>query len=142
MNRLIGIILVFVLAFGWSCAPKPPLERPKPKPETRPAPVTLGAPEEEETPERAASNALVEEGKTAFERGSLDRAGDVFQEAVSVDPTHGVPYYYLALVKMKSGEYGGVWGFLEKAEDLLARKPEWTAKLKSLREELEHEKQD
>jgi cytochrome c-type biogenesis protein CcmH/NrfG len=98
--------------------------------------------DDEESPERSASNSLMEEGKIILERGSLDRSGDLFQEAVSVDPTNGVAYYYLALVKFKGGEYGGVWRFLEKAESLLSKKPEWMAKLKELQAELERQKPD
>lgn len=131
--------MLAVIALSMACAPKTPPQHPKPKPETREPPVTLGEPEDLDTPERAASEALVEEGKVFLEKGMFDSAGDKFQEAISIDPSYGVPYYYMAHVKLKGGEYGGVWGFLEKAEELLAKNPEWTAKLKILREELEHD---
>src|SRR3989338_4988602 len=100
-----------------SCATRPGPKRPKAPPGSREPPVTRQA---EETPERRASNALIEQGTGILERGLYDRAADLFQEAVSVDPTNGAGYYYLALVKLKTGEYGGVEGFLEKAESLLA----------------------
>lgn len=89
-----------------------------------------------ERPERAASQALVEKGRPYLDRGSFDRAEDTFQEAVNVDPTNGVGFYYLALVKYRMGEYESVGNYLDKAEALLMKDRDWSKKIKALREEV------
>lgn len=94
------------------------------------------------TPQRAASNALVDNGNQALDQGQHDRAIDLFQEAVSVDPTNGAGYYYLALVKSRTGEYGGAWGYLEKAQSLLLGQAAWAPKLEELRKELSQTRLD
>lgn len=127
-------LVVSILILSASCAPKRKPEHPKLPPGSRRPPVT--APSEAETPERRAAEALVEEGIEALDRGLHDRAADLFQESVAVDPTNGVGYYYLALVKFKSGEYGEVWDFLEKAETLLRDEPGWIEKIEQLKQEV------
>lgn len=94
------------------------------------------------TPQRLASNALIENGNKALNQGQHDRAVDFFQEAVSVDATNGAGYYYLALVKSRTGEYGGAWDYLEKAQSLLSGQEEWTLKLEDLKKELNQTKPD
>ncbi len=132
IRSFLGILLVFFLA---SCAPKQKPAHPRLPPGTRVPPVTSPS-GSEISPEREASNAVIEEGKGLMERGQYDRAADRFQEAVAVDSTNGAAYYYGALVKTRSGEYGDAWGFLEKAEQLLAGDAAWTEKLQQLRDEL------
>ena len=133
-------VLLMVVIFLASCAPKAkpryPTTRPSEKPPegSREPPITT--PAEELTPERMASNSLIEEGEQALERGLNDRAADLFQQSITVDPTNGAGYYYLAFVKTKSGEYGEAWDLFEKAESLLSRDPDWTSKLDDLRQEL------
>ena len=90
-----------------------------------------------ESPERKASNALIDEGQKALALGLHDHAADLFQQSVTVDSTNGAGYYYLALVKMRSGEYGEVWGLLDKAQVLLASDPDWMAKIEELRQEMQ-----
>lgn len=131
MSRKALLLLVIFLSF---CAPKTKPKYPKPPPGSREPPVTQPA---EETPERMASSALIERGQEALEGGRHDQAADLFQEAVSVDPSNGVGYYYLALVKLRTGEYGEVWGLIEKAESLLGEEGEWPEKLETLKRELE-----
>ena len=128
------VLVLSILVLLTSCAPKRKPEYPKLPPGTRRPPVT--APSEAETPERRAAEALVDEGREALDRGLHDRAADLFQESVAVDPTNGVGYYYLALVKFKTGEYGEVWDFLEKAETLLRNDPDWIEKIEQLKQEL------
>lgn len=94
----------------------------------------------DESPERTASNSLVEEGEQALDHGFYDRSADFFQEAVKTDPSNGVGYYYLALVKFRTGEYGEVSGFLEKASALLANDTAWSEKIDSLRQDLQQQK--
>lgn len=135
MNRLASRMIVLCLVgFLAACAVKKKPERPKLPPGSREPPIT--APQQEETPERRASNALVEEGQTALGRGQYDQAADLFQESVTVDPTNGAGYYYLALVRFKTGEYGEAWDFLEKAETLLPSDPEWLERIELLKRDL------
>ncbi len=138
-----GIVVLAVLIILVSCAPKAkpryPATRPSEAPPgSREPPITSSG--EGLTAERTASNALIEEGEEALGRGLNDRAADLFQQSVTVDPTNGAGYYYLALVKTKSGEYGEAWGLFEKAESLLSQDPEWSSKLDELRQELQERK--
>jgi tetratricopeptide (TPR) repeat protein len=96
--------------------------------------------EEELTPQRAASNALVDDGEKVFNLGLYDRAADLFQEAVTVDSSNGAGYYHLALTKLRAGEYGEAEGLVEKAELLLGNQPDWTDRLEDLRRELSQKK--
>jgi tetratricopeptide (TPR) repeat protein len=130
--KIFLVLLTTVLLL--SCASKRKPERPKLPPGSREPPIS--APTEELTPERKASNALIDEGQQALDRGLYDRAADLFQESVAVDPTNGAGYYYLALVKLKAGEYGEAWDFTEKAETLLPKDSDWIEKIEALRQEL------
>lgn len=97
---------------------------------------------EEESPEREASNALIEQGQVSFQRGLYDQAAGTFQEAVTVDATNGAGYYWLALTKLRSGEYGEAEGLIEKALTLLSRRPEWAERLEELQREFHQNKPD
>lgn len=87
-------------------------------------------------PERGASDSLVEAGRVYLDQALYDRASDTFQEAANIDPTNGAAFYYLALVKSRTGDYDQVWDFLEKAEALLSGDEDWTERLESLRREV------
>ena len=100
-------------------------------------PPVKGNAASESTPERRASNDYLEQGQRVFNGGAYDRAADLFQEAVTVDPTNGAGYYFLALVKTKTGEYGEAAEFLEKAEALLPEDSEYKEKSNQLKEELQ-----
>ncbi len=97
---------------------------------------------EKMTPERSASNSLIEEGIVAYDRGLNDHSADLFQESINVDPTNGASYYYLTLVKVRSGEYGEAWGLIEKAELLFQQNPDWLAKVEEVKAELQQKKPD
>lgn len=135
MNQFLVLLLLISLA---ACAPRPRATHPKPPPGSREPPVV--AVPKEETAERVASNALIEEGVRSLDRGLYDRSADLFQESVTVDPSNGVGYYYLALVKTRTGEYGEVGGLLEKAESLLD--PSWRERLDELKEEFNQNRPD
>lgn len=124
--------------FGFGCAPKGKKpQRARPKPPTQQAPVGIeGQVEgEDESPERQASNALIEQGQVSFERGLYDQAAASFQEAVTVDAGNGAAYYWLALTNIRSGEYGEAEGLIEKALTLLSKRPEWAERLEELQRE-------
>lgn len=129
---LLNVFLAILLSFG--CAPKGPKpKRPRPKPPTQQAPVPIEG--DEESPERDASNAVIEEGKIDFESGYYDRAAASFREAVTIDAGNGAAYYWLALAKLRSGEYGEAEGLIEKAITLLSHRPEWAERLEELQRE-------
>lgn len=108
----------------------------------RKAPLSSAATSHEKSPERTASMALISQGEKSLETGLYGQAQDRFQEAVNIDPSNGVGYYDLAVVKFKTGEYGGVWGFLEKAEQLLLGSPDWTLKIEDMKREVQSYKPD
>lgn len=107
-------------------------------PGSRNPPVSKSS--EEMTPERKASDVLVEQGQAALNEGRYDHAADLFQESISVDPSNGIGYYSLAAVKFQSGEYGDVWNLLDKAELLLSNQPEMLEKIQTLRLEVQKQK--
>ena len=135
MKKIIFLLLVCVFA---SCAKgkKPPTHS-KPPVDSRSTPV--GASDGEDTAERMASEAIVDDGQRALQHGLYDNAADLFQQAVTVDPTNGEAYYYLALARVRSGEYGEAEGLIEKADQLLGAKPDWVLKLEELKREF-HQK--
>ncbi len=133
MRKFTLLLILFVVA----CAPKTKPQYPKRPPGAVPPPVTGTTEEQKESPERTASNALVDEGKVALNRGLYDHSADLFQQAVTIDPTNGAGYFYLAFAKVRGGEYGEAAGLLEKAKLLLGSNPLWTDKLQELRTELD-----
>jgi hypothetical protein len=124
-----------------SCAPKQgptTPHKPVPIPESRPPElVPESSPEEGDvmTPERQASDALIDDGERLESHGLYGRSADLFQEAVTVDPTNGAGYFHLAAARLKSGEYGDVEGLIAKARTLLGSNTEWAARLNELEQD-------
>lgn len=135
-----------------ACAPKaPPGKRPGPtvkKPTTTTTPATppkpVATPEitrtnakpstaDAMTPKRQASLRLVERGQTLMEQGQKEQAAAAFRDAVTVDGTNGIAYYYLASAKAAQGEKALALGLLDKAEALMGADPEWMLKINDLR---------
>jgi tetratricopeptide (TPR) repeat protein len=137
LRRLLFVFLIFsALA---ACAPKGKKpQHAKAPPGSHQAPIGIQG--EEESPERSASNALIDQGETSFHRGLYDQAASSFQEAVTVDAANGAGYYWLALTKLRSGEYGEAEGLIEKAATLLSNRPEWSEKLEILQREFQQNK--
>lgn len=134
------VILITLILFLASCATKERKpEHAKPPPNSRTPPVEMNV-EGIETPERTASDALIDEGQGPLKRGLYDSSADFFQQAVAVDPSNGAGYYYLSLTKLRGGEYGEAEGLLEKAEVLLSNDSTWAYRLKQLRSEFEEKK--
>lgn len=77
------------------------------------------------SPERAASQSLVEEGKGYLIAGQAGEAERRFDRATRIDPTNGFAYYFLGRARVASGDRNGAIGVLEKAESLLGPYPEW-----------------
>ncbi len=134
-NKIVGVLFLSVLM---SCAPGAKPKHPKPGSESHLPPVL--SPIDLETPERTAANQVIAEGRVQLEQGNYARASDLFQEAVTLDPTNGAGYYYLAAAKAQLGETGESTGLLEKAEQLLASDPAWQVQLDELKLKLtEHQ---
>lgn len=123
---LLVLCLIVSLPFSFSCAGR------RLPPGARHAPVA----QPQVGPERRASDALMERGKNALDQNLFEEAFDSFQEAANVDPTNGEAFYYLALVKYRTGDYAAVGDFLDKAEALLGNNPAWTEKLEILRRDI------
>jgi tetratricopeptide (TPR) repeat protein len=77
------------------------------------------------TPEREASQQVVEEGKGYLITGLSVEAERRFERATRIDPTNGFAYYWLGRARLEAGEPAAAAGVLEKAESLLGPYPEW-----------------
>ena len=136
------VLATFILFAFSSCATFKASEKTEPLSDFS-SPSLFSEQDNEDSPQRTASDSLIESGKTDLEQGRYDGAADLFHEAVTLDPTNGAAYYYLALTKLKAGEYGDAESFAEKAKTLLSHSThasEWQDKLKALREEIETKK--
>jgi hypothetical protein len=70
-----------------------PVSPPRPQAQpTKPAPP----PESKPDPRKLAAINLVEQGKSFLDNGKPDQALDVLERALSVDPSNGKTYYYMA----------------------------------------------
>lgn len=85
------------------------------------------------TPQRQASMRLVEKGRAQLEAQDADRAAAVLMDAVNVDASNGVAYYYLAAANQQLGRNEIALGLLDKAEALLGADPEWMGRIDELR---------
>lgn len=88
------------------------------------------------TPQRQASQRLVDRGKILMEAGDLEKASTTFRDAVNVDAGNGIAYYHLAEVNAKIGKKDVALGLLDKAEALLGADEGWAARINLLRTEL------
>ena len=129
------IILCFTFIACPPAAKKPAKKVPKAKQEEKkPAEVSRpAAAPQAETPQRKASDRLVEKGKASIDSKSYDQAAGLFQDAMNVDPSNGVAYYYLALTDHYLGQGGAAAGLLDKAESLLRGDKYWAQKIEELR---------
>lgn len=154
-HRILTILCVIVCAlFIAGCAAKakrpaykrlPPAE--KKQPTTAPSPAEKPAAEPPRmnvrpstldvvTPQRQASMRLVEKGRTLADAGDYERAAASFRDAVNVDGSNGIAYYYMAFVDAKLGHIDVALGLLDKAEALLGADAEWMARIDELKTEL------
>lgn len=96
-------------------------------------PASLGS------PARSASMDVVSKGKVLFDNGDMNGALGKFQEAVVIDSTNGVAYYYLAKARAMSGQHREALGILEKAESILGLQDEWKEAIELLRVQIREE---
>lgn len=85
------------------------------------------------TPKARAANKMIEDGRRFLSMGDVEAAERIFQDAINVDPSNGVAYYYLARTKYELGQFQQAAGILDKAEELLSGSREWTETVRVLR---------
>lgn len=93
-----------------------------------PAPIASGA-----TPKSRASLKMIENGRRALADGDFEKADREFQNAINIDPSNGIAYYYLARAKYELEQYQQAEGVLDKAEALLSGSSEWVETIDALR---------
>lgn len=81
-------------------------------------------------------------GEEYMRKGQFDKAIRTFQEAINVDPSHGVAYYFLAKALYFIQSYDEALGLLDKAESLLSAYPQWLEEVVVLKGQLEAAKLD
>ena len=86
------------------------------------------------TPKAKASANMVEAGRRELANANFEPAERIFQEAINIDPSNGVAYYYLARAQFELGLFGQSSGVLDKAEELLAGSKEWMEAVATLQE--------
>jgi len=69
--------------------------------------------------------------------GNLQKAKGIFQEAVTVDSTNGVAYYYLAKTRFQLKQHEEALGILDKAESLLGSADDWLEAIGLLRSQIQ-----
>lgn len=79
---------------------------------------------------------LVDRGRALLETEEFDRAAASFRDAINVDVSNGVAYYWLAFAEARLGESQAALGLLDKAEALVGADNEWMGKIDELRAEL------
>ena len=89
------------------------------------------------SPARSASMNMVAKGKKQLDNGNLQKAKGILQEAVTVDSTNGVAYYYLAKTRFQLKQHEEALGILDKAESLLGSSDEWTEAIGLLRSRIQ-----
>ena len=89
-----------------------------------------------ESPERKASMRLVYRGKGFLDEHDLQGAATSFRDALNVDGTNGIAFYYLAYVYAGLGKRELALGLLDKADALLSANEEWMKRISGLKEEL------
>lgn len=135
------LLLPFICAVFLACPPKKPVKKVPRPPAEKPSEVSRPpATPEVMTPQRRASDRLVQKGVNQLDSRNYENALQALQEAVNIDGTNGIAYYYLALTNDYLGEKDAAMGLLDKAESLLGHDPSWLEKIDDLREDLSGEK--
>jgi tetratricopeptide (TPR) repeat protein len=94
--------------------------------ESAPSPVMA-------TPQARASARLIDGGRQKMTAGQFDQAERSFQEAINIDPSNGIAYYYLARARFELGQGPQALGVLDKAEELLSGSAEWSEAVQTLK---------
>lgn len=120
--------------------PRPPVvSAPLPPPVATPAPPAAGAkppsaeekpaPEERPSARTVASLQLTEQGRILLEQGKTDDAISVLERAVTVSPTNGQNYYYLAEAWLTKENTSQAKEFNRLAGLYLQGDPQWMVRV-------------
>jgi|GEM_PF-3560523 len=93
-------------------------------------------------PARNASMAVVEDGKKLLDKGECEQALGKFHDAVLIDNSNGVAYYYLAKTHVCLKNYSTALGILDKAASLFANLPQWIEAVELLKKDIEEKMAD
>ncbi len=116
--HIIGVLLLAALLAG---CPKPMLEGYPSESDQ----ITVSEEVSEENPRALASLQLTEQGRRLVEERQPDRAIRALEQAVSLHPTNGRNYYYLAEAWLMKGFADQAKEFNQLAEIHLKEDPQW-----------------
>lgn len=88
-------------------------------------------------PARKASMNMVQKGKAFINDEKYNKAVGAFREAIIIDSTNGIAYYFMSKARFYLEQYEQALGILDKAESLLASSEQWTEAITILRTEIE-----
>ena len=105
-------------------------ERPVEKPGAVPEKITREEPEQPAEPARPSPRALAslkltDQGRRLIEAGEADKAIQVLEQAISLNPTSGQNYYYLSEAWLLKGFAPEARGFNDLAESHLKGDQDW-----------------
>ena len=88
-------------------------------------------------PARKASMGMVQKGKTYLTNNKYSNALGAFREAIIIDSTNGIAYYYMSKTRFYLDQFEEALGILDKAEALLATSEQWIEAVTMLRTQIE-----
>ncbi len=130
---LSGLTLSGCAAPIWAPSRVPPESRLPPRQGAEEASRKPGQP----SPRVVASLRLMDQGRTLLERGKVDDAISFLERAVSLHPTNGVNYYYLAEAWLVKGNPGQAEEFNRLAGIYLKEDAHWMEKVLGQRKRIE-----
>jgi tetratricopeptide (TPR) repeat protein len=99
-------------------------------------PIETGVPGkelEDLSPRAQASLRLTEQGRILLEDGKTNDAISTFEQAINLNPSNGLNYYYLSEAWLSSGKFEQAAEFNRLAEIYLEESSEWTLKVNEQR---------
>ncbi len=135
--RLVLVALVAMAMGLFGCLPRvlTPSSRPVQRPpaqkeQARPAP-------KQPSPRAIASLRLTDQGRVLLKRGQPDNAISALERAVSLHPTNGENYYYLAEAWLIKGNTAQAKEFNQLAGTYLKNETRWAARVQTQRKLIE-----
>lgn len=121
MNKAIDIVSIVLLAAWLAGCPKPALEGYPSEGDQ----ITVSEEPADEDPRAMASLQLTDQGRRLVEDKQPDKAIQVLEQAVSLHPTNGLNYYYLAEAWLMKGSAAQAREFNQLAEIHLKDDNQW-----------------
>ncbi len=126
-SKTICIVVFCLLSIGLPGCVK---ERPVEKPGAVPEKIAREEPEQpaesaRPSPRALASLKLTDQGRRLIEAGEADKAIQVLEQAISLNPTSGQNYYYLSEAWLLKGFAPEARGFNDLAESHLKGDQDW-----------------